>query len=118
MSTITQKQAGHKIATRQGFVASALAANEVNAFSSALDDTGRMPVEWADVFRTDVATAQGNLGSEYVYVVWSYGTPIAWRLPMVGWTVPDVRYSATTSKHQRIVRDAIANTMETVRVAL
>lgn len=40
------------------------------------------------------------------YVVMSYGTPIAWLLPVPDvlltskWVRPDVRYSVTTSKHQ------------------
>src|SRR5687768_6782689 len=34
------------------------------------------------------------------YVVWSYGTPIAWRIPGEGWTVPDDSYSVTTSRQQ------------------
>lgn len=40
------------------------------------------------------------------YVVWSYGTPIAWHRTDTGWTIPDVRYSATTSRHQGEVRRA------------
>lgn len=37
------------------------------------------------------------------YYIYSYATPIAWR---VGdkWFVPAVRYSVTTSKHQGIIR--------------
>lgn len=37
------------------------------------------------------------------YIVWSYGTPIAWHTED-GWTMPDARYSATTSRHQGQVR--------------
>jgi len=40
------------------------------------------------------------------YVVYSYGTPIAWH-HVGGWSVPSVRYSVTTSKHQGIVRRAV-----------
>lgn len=43
------------------------------------------------------------------FVIFSYGTPIAWVLYSGTWTVPDVRYSVTTSHHQGIVRTAIAN---------
>jgi len=42
------------------------------------------------------------------YIVLSYDTPIAWWYRGEGWTVPDVKYSPTTSKHQNIVRRAIA----------
>lgn len=54
--------------------------------------TGYLPAEYRDAARA--AT----------YVVWSYGTPIAWRDAAGQWTCPEVRYSATTSKHQGVVR--------------
>lgn len=38
------------------------------------------------------------------YVVYSYATPIAWHVPGEGWTVPDVKYSVTTSRHQAQAR--------------
>ena len=48
-----------------------------------------------------------QMGSEHPdYVVYSYGTPIAWH-HAGGWSVPSVRYSVTTSKHQGIVRRAV-----------
>jgi hypothetical protein len=37
------------------------------------------------------------------YIVWSYGTPIAWH-HAGGWAMPDARYSRTTSCHQGQVR--------------
>lgn len=40
------------------------------------------------------------------YVVYSYQTPIAWVSDDM-WTVPRVRYSNSTAKHQGIVRAAI-----------
>ena len=40
------------------------------------------------------------------FIVYSYGTPIAWH-HAGGWEMPNVRYSVTTSKHQGIVRRAI-----------
>lgn len=49
----------------------------------------------------------GQLPSQYIesaerasYVVFSYSTPIAWWSEEDGWTVPAVKYSVTTSKHQ------------------
>lgn len=46
------------------------------------------------------------------YVVWSYGTPIAWHCKDDEgkdiWTIPDERYSATTTRHQGMVRTALA----------
>jgi len=44
---------------------------------------------------------------EPLYIVYSYGTPIAW-YGRYGWHSPAVRYSSTTSRHQSIVLGAIA----------
>lgn len=42
------------------------------------------------------------------YVVYSYGTPIAWHDSATDrWTVPDVNYSLTTTGHQHTVRMAV-----------
>ena len=42
------------------------------------------------------------------YIVYSYSTPIAWHLTSTDlWVMPDVKYSATTSKHQHYVRCAL-----------
>lgn len=35
------------------------------------------------------------------YVLISYSTPIAWHVPGSGWVQPNIRYSITTSGHQR-----------------
>lgn len=37
--------------------------------------------------------------NEADYVIYSYGTPIAWHGPD-GWMFPDEKYSATTTRHQ------------------
>lgn len=58
---------------------------------------GRVP----DEYSLDIFNAR--------YVIYSYGTPIAWRDRRGEWTVPDVRYSVTTSKHQGKVRAALSN---------
>src|SRR5215207_6729336 len=54
----------------------------------------------------------GILPSEYVssakdadYIVYSYSTPIAWRT-WGQWHTPDVKYSVTTSRHQRKISTA------------
>jgi hypothetical protein len=41
------------------------------------------------------------------YVVYSYATPIAWWSERDDWTIPDVKYTVTTSKHQHHVRMAV-----------
>lgn len=48
-------------------------------------------------------------GQTVDYVVYSYGTPIAWRLSDTGkWIVPNVSYSRTTSCHQGTIRAAVS----------
>jgi len=57
----------------------------------------------------------GRLPEEYwesaghaSYMVWSYGTPIAWLDHYSNeWVRPDVKYSVTTSKHQSKIFTAI-----------
>lgn len=51
----------------------------------------------------------GKGALESVYAVWSYETPIAWANPDGTWTVPDVKYSVTTSRHQSKIRTAVDN---------
>jgi hypothetical protein len=41
------------------------------------------------------------------YIVYSYATPIAW-FGKIGWVLPAIKYSQTTSRHQSIVRRAIS----------
>ena len=38
--------------------------------------------------------------SKVDYVVYSYATPIAWHDSELGWYLPEVIYSVTTSRHQ------------------
>jgi hypothetical protein len=63
--------------------------------------SGRLPAQHIEAFKR---------ASEAIdfYVVKSYGTPIAWFANGV-WTVPNVKYSPTTSNHQRVVREGINN---------
>lgn len=77
------------ISTRKPFrTYGALAAsNYANSF-------GRLPVSyWPDIDKA-------------VYVVQSYSTPIAWLDYYGHWTLPDEKYSVTTSRHQGIIRRA------------
>lgn len=41
------------------------------------------------------------------YTVYSYNTPIAWFDDELGWTYPDIHYSATTGGHQSLVRESL-----------
>lgn len=61
--------------------------------------TGRLP----DEYRRQLWDDFKRFGPHGVFVVWSYGTPIAWRTPN-GDTFPAVKYSVTTSRHQGQLR--------------
>lgn len=65
--------------------------------------TGRMPEDERLKLRNHVE----SYGIDYV--VWSFATPIAWRLTHGYWYSPDVGYSKTTkAKHLSKLRPAIA----------
>jgi hypothetical protein len=64
------------------------------------DISGRLSEPDRSAFET--AAAMRTLD----YAIYSYGTPIAWHTP-TGWTVPDTKYSATTTGHQALVQAAI-----------
>ena len=80
-------------------------------------DTGRLPSGSG----YGAAVARGHM----LYVIRSYGTPIAWLEWRPGgrriWVMPDARYSATTTNHQNVVRAELhyagqdANTSYVVR---
>jgi len=57
------------------------------------DDLGQLPPDWVDQFPS----------SGIQYTILSFATPIAW-LHDGRWTMPDVRYSQTTTIHQGWVR--------------
>lgn len=61
---------------------------------------GRLPQEFRGAY--DAARFTSDF-----YVIHSYATPIAWFANGV-WTVPAVKYSVTTSRHQTQVRRGIA----------
>ncbi|WP_026416972.1 hypothetical protein [Actinomadura oligospora] len=70
----------------------------LSAVTDAPHAVGRLPVEWADRYRADLEVP--GIG----YVALSYLTPIAW-VRRDGLTViPDEHYSATTTRHQSIIR--------------
>ena len=62
---------------------------------------GRLPADHSTALMDSVVTGTVD------YIVYSYGTPIAWHRTDTGWAVPDVRYSVTTSRHQGVVRLAV-----------
>jgi hypothetical protein len=96
---INQKQALLAIANLERFEASALSGRTVPANSR--PPYGRLN----DVERFYEDTH--NSGSP-VYVVYSYGTPIAWHvLSSDEWQLAGQKFSPTTSRHQSIVNRAI-----------
>lgn len=79
------------------------------SFKSVYPHHGRMSGHDEDVFRGHRAAGA------ITYVVYSYSTPIAYRISVMvlgenvnEWIVPDHKYSVTTSKHQGKVRTALS----------
>lgn len=104
MPQLNQRDAIHYIATGQEFKASALSGSSVKEYTP---DGGRLnPEEYA---KLKEATAR----PEWVYVVYSYGTPIAWRTNEA-WYVVSQKFSVTTSKHQNLTRRAVADSLAVI----
>lgn len=62
-----------------------------------LPDNCQLPPEWRDALHS----------AQVDYVVWDYGTPIAWHvLNVAEWIIPEVRYSKTSTRHQNLLRTA------------
>lgn len=103
MTTRTStRNAADLIAKRQPFTTSgALRASVPTNSTTSTWDCGRLPSDHVNQLAGDLSTGRVD------YIVHSYGTPIAWHRTDSGWTVPDVRYSATTSRHQGEVRRAV-----------
>lgn len=55
---------------------------------------GQLPIEWAKKINEDSPT----------YVVYSYGTPIAWVAEDGRVVIPDESYSTTTTRQQNLCR--------------
>lgn len=98
MKQLNQRDAMHYIATRQEFKASAL----MGTFAHI--GTGRLDIEEHARYNEAIA-----LGVDYL--VYSYGTPIAWHT-LEGWYVVEQKFSVTTSKHSNYVRRAIAESLQ------
>lgn len=62
----------------------------------------RLIDEWRKRFNEDAMRA------DIIYGVWSYNTPIGWKLRNGEWIIPDTYYSKTTKVHQDILKN-IAN---------
>ena len=91
----SNQKAGDLIASRIGFTGNNLY-GVVTSFNSVIYEMGRIPQEFGHQLKTDQPD----------YIVYSYGTPIAWHSGK-GWFIPNIKYSVTTSKHQNYVRRAV-----------
>lgn len=87
-------KAGNYIANRIGFVG--------NNFYGVLANLNHQTYGQLDHMHIGILTSENP-----DYIVYSYGTPIAWH-HAGGWSLPAIKYSVTTSKHQSLVRRAIA----------
>ena len=72
--------------------------------ASALRGTAGWPNDAGRLSGDDLALWGREESARADFTVWSYGTPIAWHIPDVGWRIVSGRFSVTTSKHQGIVR--------------
>lgn len=74
--------------------------------SVTLAEWGHLPAVYLAALADEVE-AKGK-----VFVIFSYRTPIAWcaAQPLIRkWSLPEVRYSVTTTNHQNVVRVAAHN---------
>jgi hypothetical protein len=95
---VNQKQARDMIARRVDFQASALWGAWEYLHGGSV---GMIYGVAAEKWRESVEGGQDR------YVVYSYGTPIAWFDDLSGWIVPEEKYSRTTSRHQGVVRRSV-----------
>ena len=98
MKQLNQRDAIHYIATRQEFKASAL----MGTFAHT--GAGRLQGKELATYDAD------KVGIDFI--VYSYGTPIAWHTLNFGWYVVEQKFSVTTSKHQNYVRRAVADSLQ------
>lgn len=101
LNRINQKQAVSAIANLESFEASALRAFRMHTTPGHM--TGRLYGD--DLERFLAVCANPNNIDDMPYVVFSYGTPIAW-YHGGEWNLATAKFSVTTSKHQNIVRRA------------
>jgi hypothetical protein len=92
---ITQRQVPQHIAALQPFVASSLVGHGFAPYGC-----GRLTGDERDMYR--------EVQPDCDYVVLSYSTPIAWHHPRYGWRVVESKFSATTGRHQSLVRRGLA----------
>lgn len=95
----TVRDSHQRIANRRTFDAGSMRAQATDTANQYRGPSGRLPHDWTSTFYRD--TADG-----LAYIVYSYGTPIAWERSDGLRVVPAVSYSVTTARHQYQVRRA------------
>jgi hypothetical protein len=99
-ATLNYRQIPDAVAARQPFQGNSMSAERVAP--------GRYVrfgfLSQADAKLLDQAADDAKHKGETLYVVYSYGTPIAWGLDGRDLYVPEVRYSVTSGRHQGICR--------------
>jgi hypothetical protein len=104
MKQLNQRDAIHYVMTRQEFKASALS----GAYKDYTPSEGRLNREEYEILESAMNE------SRVAFVVFSYGTPIAWHTDARGWYVVSQKFSVTTSKHQSLTRRAIAESLAVI----
>jgi hypothetical protein len=66
---------------------------------------GYLPENWQVVYKANREDKENPI----TFTIFSYGTPIAWRLEDGTWIVPPVKYSVTTTGHQSAVTYALSS---------
>ena len=95
---ISNSDAGAYITNRIGFIGS--------NFFSIVQAPDHNPNDFRTYGYLDTLLIAELNKDEPSYIIYSYNTPIAW-YGKVGWVIPSVKYSSTTSRHQSLVRRAI-----------
>jgi hypothetical protein len=101
MPKITNRQIAKFVADRGSFQANSCRAEWLDYMPS----TGYLPEVEKDKLRQFIAGKADTVNAE-VYIVFSYGTPIAWGDSETLY-MPDHKYSVTTSKTQSYVRQGM-----------
>jgi hypothetical protein len=104
MKQLNQRDAIHYVMTRQEFKASALS----GTYKDYTPSEGRLNREEYEILESAMNE------SRVAFVVFSYGTPIAWHTDARGWYVVSQKFSVTTSKHQNLTRRAIAESLAVI----
>ena len=75
-------------------------------FYGVIQSPDHKPIDFRNYGYLDTLLIAELNKDEPSFIIYSYNTPIAW-FGKVGWVIPSVKYSSTTSRHQSIVRRAI-----------